>query len=196
MGDNRSAEQKASAPSTPSASPSASAGSSNGSTPSSSSSPTPPDHVPTSPSDTPGLCRPKSNGTPSPSPGPDPNHPKPDPYVPSPNTRNNPGDVENKKKIAMDAVVSEFNSARSSIGADYDHTGAKSPSDKHIQSTGLGTDASVWKSTLANTKREEIAGALNEITREFNWNCEDCFQDPKSEPDWVPSDDVRAKWTC
>lgn len=119
-----------------------------------------------------------------------------DPYVPSSDTKKNPDDVQNKKKIAMNSVVSEFNASRSTIGADYDHKGAKSPSDKHIQSTGLGTDASVWKSTLANTKREEIAGALNAITREFNWKCEECYQDFKSEPDWVSKDDSRAKWDC
>ena len=101
-----------------------------------------------------------------------------------------------RRKVAMNYVVSMFNSARADIGADYDHTGAKPPSDKHIQSTGLGTDGSVWKSTLANAKREEIAGALSEITREFNWKCEDCYQDFRSEPDWVSKDDSRAKWHC
>lgn len=92
--------------------------------------------------------------------------------------------------------MSAFNSARADIEADYDHTGVKLPSDKHILSTRLGADGSVWKSTLANAKREEIAGAVTAITREFNWKFEDCYQDFKSEPDWVSKDDSRAKWSC
>ncbi|WP_143225652.1 hypothetical protein [Actinomyces oris] len=138
-----------------------------------------------------------STPNPRPAPGPAPKrHPSGKGYVPSDDTKKNPDDVENKKKIAIDHVVSTFNSARADIGADYDHTGAKPPSDKHILSTGLGTDSSVWKSTLANTKREEIEGALNAITREFNWKCEDCYQQFKSEPDWVSKDDSRSKWNC
>lgn len=138
-----------------------------------------------------------STPTPRPSPGPAPKrHPSGGGYAPPDETKNKPDDVENKKKIAIDHVVSTFNSARADIGADYDHTGAKPPSDKHILSTGLGTDSSVWKSTLANTKREEIEGALNAITREFNWKCEDCYQQFKSEPDWVSKDDSRSKWNC
>ncbi|WP_143225340.1 hypothetical protein [Actinomyces oris] len=138
-----------------------------------------------------------STPTPRPSPGPAPKrHPSGAGYVPPDETKNKPDDVENKKKIAIDHVVSTFNSARAEIGADYDHTGAKPPSDKHILSTGLGTDSSVWKSTLANTKREEIEGVLNAITREFNWKCEDCYQQFKSEPDWVSKEDSRAKWKC
>jgi len=192
MGDNRSAEQKASAPSTPSASPSASSTPSSSPSASSTSTPTP---QASSSGNSSGSSKSKSAPTPRPSPGPAPKrHPSGKGYVPPDDTKQHPDDVENKKKIAIDYVVSTFNSARSDIGADYDHTGAKSPSDKHIQSTGLGTDGSVWKSTLANAKREEIAGALTAITREFNWKCEDCFQDFKSEPDWVPKDDSRAKW--
>ena len=172
MGDNGNAEQKASTSSTPTPTASPSSNSSGG-------------------------ADPTSSPTPSPSPGPAPKrHPEASDYVPSDDTKKNPDDVENKKKVAMNYVVSMFNSARADIGADYDHTGAKSPSDKHIQSTGLGTDGSVWKSALANAKREEIAGALSEITREFNWKCEDCYQDFRSEPDWVSKDDSRAKWHC
>jgi len=172
LGDNRNAEQKASTSSTPTPTASPSSNSSGG-------------------------ADPTSSPTPSPSPGPAPKrHPEASDYVPSDDTKKNPDDVENKKKVAMNYVVSMFNSARADIGADYDHTGAKSPSDKHIQSTGLGTDGSVWKSALANAKREEIAGALSEITREFNWKCEDCYQDFRSEPDWVSKDDSRAKWHC
>ena len=138
-----------------------------------------------------------STPNPRPAPGPAPKrHPSGKGYVPSDDTKKNPDDVENKKKIAIDHVVSTFNSARADIGADYDHTGAKPPSDKHILSTGLGTDGSEWKSTLANAKREEIEGALNAITREFNWKCEDCYQQFKSEPDWVSKDDSRSKWNC
>ena len=172
MGDNRNAEQKASTSSTPTPTASPSSNSSGG-------------------------ADPTSSPTPRPSPGPAPKrHPEASDYVPSDDTKKNPDDVENKKKVAMNYVVSMFNSARADIGADYDHTGAKSPSDKHIQSTGLGTDGSVWKSTLANAKREESAGALSEITREFNWKCEDCYQEFRSEPDWVSKDDSRAKWHC
>ena len=138
-----------------------------------------------------------STPNPRPAPGPAPKrHQGGKSYVPSDDKKENPDDVENRKKIAINYVVSMFNSARADIGADYDHTGANPPSDKHILSTGLGTDGSVWKSTLANAKREEIDGALTAITREFNWKCEDCFQDFRSEPDWVPSDDSRANWKC
>ena len=138
-----------------------------------------------------------STPNPRPAPGPAPKrHPSGKAFFPSDDTKKNPDDVENKKKIAIDHVVSTFNSARADIGADYDHTGAKPPSDKHILSTGLGTDGSVWKSTLANAKREEIDGALTAITREFNWKCEDCYQQFKSEPDWVSKDDSRSKWNC
>ena len=49
---------------------------------------------------------------------------------------------------------------------------------------------------ISQCEKEEIDGALTAITREFNWKCEDCYQDFKSEPDWVPSDDSRAKWRC
>ena len=117
-------------------------------------------------------------------------------YTPSEDTKKNPDDVKNRKKAAMNYVLSVFRSARADIGLNYNHTRAKSPSDVHIQSTGLGTDGSVWKSTLANAKREEIAGALSEITHEFNRKYEDCLQDFRSEPDWVSRDDSRAKWYC
>lgn len=115
-------------------------------------------------------------------------------YIPSEDTKKNPDDVTNKKKVAMNHVISMFKSARADIGLNYNHTRAKSPSDVHIQSTGLGTDGSVWKSTLANAKREEIAGALSEITSAFNRKYEDCLQDFASEPDWVSEDDSRAEW--
>lgn len=117
-------------------------------------------------------------------------------YAPSEDTKKNPDDVENRKKSAMDYVLSIFRSARADIGLNYNHTRAKPPSDVHIQSTGLGTDGSVWKSTLANAKREEIAGALSEITSAFNRKYEDCLQDFRSEPYWVSKDDSRAKWNC
>ena len=138
-----------------------------------------------------------STPTPRPSPGPAPKrHPSGGGYVPPDETKSKPDDVENKKKIAIDHVVSTFRSARADIGADYDLTGAKSPSEKHIHSTGLGTDSSVWKSTLANTKKKEIGEVLDAITHDFNWKCEDCYQQFNSEPDWVSKEDSRAKWKC
>lgn len=122
-------------------------------------------------------------------------------YTPSEDTKKNPDDVANKKKVAMDRVLSIFSSVRADIAFDFfNHTRAKPssgvhlPSDLLIQSTGLGTDGSVWKSTLANAKREEIAGALSEITSAFNRKYEDCLQDFASEPDWVSKDDSRAEW--
>lgn len=115
-------------------------------------------------------------------------------YTPSEDTKKNPDDVKNRKKAAMNYVLSVFRSARADIGVNYNHTRAKPPSDVHIQYTGLGTDGSVWKSTLANAKREEIAGALSEITSAFNRKYEDCLQDFGSEPYWVSKDDPRAKW--
>ena len=57
-----------------------------------------------------------STPNPRPAPGPAPKrHPSGKGYVPSDDTKKTPDDVENKKKIAIDHVVSTFNSARADI---------------------------------------------------------------------------------
>ncbi|WP_167150252.1 hypothetical protein [Actinomyces sp. ZJ308] len=100
----------------------------------------------------------------------------------------------NKKKEAMWRVIQKFDEARSSIGADFDHTGAKSPADKFFTETDIGKEGKVWKSTLAETIKGSIADAIGGVTQWFNWSRQDRYEDWNKEPKWVGKNDSRGKW--
>ena len=113
----------------------------------------------------------------------------------SDDSKDHPGELPNEKKKAMWRVVSNyFDAARTTIGADYDHTGGQSPADKMINSTGVGKEGTVWKSTLAETKRAAVADALGAVTTAFNWARNDRYIEWSHESDWVDENDSRAKW--
>lgn len=108
--------------------------------------------------------------------------------------KKHPDDVINKKKEAMWRVIQKFDKARSEIGADFDHTGSKSPAEKFATETEIGKEGKVWKSTLAETIKGSIADAIGGVTQWFNWSRQGCYEDWDAEPKWVSKDDSRGKW--
>ncbi len=90
-----------------------------------------------------------STPNPRPAPGPAPKrHPSGKGYVPSDDTKKNPDDVENKKKIAIDHVVSTFNSARADIGADYDHTRSLTGPSPILSQTDIRRRSKISRKTI------------------------------------------------
>lgn len=129
--------------------------------------------------------------TPEPSPSPEP-RPTAAPGIKPEAPPEGPDQAMNMKKVALGYVLGTVNEAVANLDADAVASGgtAKSAS----LTAGLGGDGSVWKSTLAETIRQQLVGVIDSATSQMTTTQEEIIAELDNEPTYVDKDDPRARW--
>ena len=120
---------------------------------------------------------------------------------PEPSPRPNPPPVAppedddqayNLKKTALWDVRQELSIAQDELDADVVANGGTAKSAKLTD--GLGSQGTVWQSTLSETMRTDLVGIIDAITGKVTDSFDDVDAQWSAEPDHVSKDDPRARW--
>jgi hypothetical protein len=98
----------------------------------------------------------------------------------------------NMKKVAMGYVLGTVNEAIANLDADAVASGGGTAKSASLIA-GLGGDGSVWKSTLAETIRQQLVSVIDSATSQTTTTQEEIIAERDNEPTYVDKDDPRAR---
>ena len=130
--------------------------------------------------------------TPEPSPSPEP-RPTAAPGIRPEAPPEGSNQAMNMKKVAMGYVLGTVNEAIANLDADAVASGGGTAKSASLIA-GLGGDGSVWKSTLAETIRQQLVSVIDSATSQMTTTQEEIIAELDNEPTYVDKDDPRARW--
>ena len=130
--------------------------------------------------------------TPEPSPSPEP-RPTAAPGIRPEAPPEGSNQAMNMKKVAMGYVLGTVNEAIANLDADAVACGGGAAKSASLIA-GLGGDGSVWKSTLAETIRQQLVSVIDSATSQMTTTQEEIIAERDNEPTYVDKDDPRARW--